>query len=290
MAPSAIEVYPTESPVTVKQVNQAHWSEPVPFGGQDQWFYIPETKRFDLSRGSARKLVIDADDGVANHRGALIDPDKTVLVIIDMQNYFIHPHCRDHQAGLAAVVPTLKVIERCRREGIQVVFLNWGIDEHDLRVMPAAVQRGFCRNLAQQKGYGWHVGLGAELPDGQGRCLFKETWNADIFEPFKAIMTENDLCFDKARQSGMSHRDEPLHRYLRESGKKTLLFAGVNTDQCVFGTVTDAYNSGFDCFLLSDCTGTMTMIPGAQEVTEYNIATNMGFVTNSQAVLTAESI
>ena len=64
---------------------------PVPFGGDDldQWLYDPETRQFDLSRGSAKKLQIEADDGIRNHRGVLIDPEKTVLVIIDMQNYFI---------------------------------------------------------------------------------------------------------------------------------------------------------------------------------------------------------
>ena len=95
-----------------------HWSsEPVPFDSDDQWLYDPRSKRFDLSRGSERKLVIDADDGVRHHRGCIIDPDKTVLVVIDMQNFFIHPNCCDHPGGLAAVAPTLKVIERCRNDG-----------------------------------------------------------------------------------------------------------------------------------------------------------------------------
>ncbi|KAI9686308.1 MAG: hypothetical protein M1820_010657, partial [Bogoriella megaspora] len=64
-------------------------STSVPFGGDDQWFYNPDTKQFDLSRSSDKKLLIEADDGIRNHSGVLIDPEKTVLVIIDMQNYFI---------------------------------------------------------------------------------------------------------------------------------------------------------------------------------------------------------
>ena len=55
----------------------------------------------------------------------------------------------------------------------------------------------------------------------------------------------------------------------------------MNTDQCVFGTVSDAYSYGWDCVLLDDCTGTMTGL-GAQAVAEYNIAQNMGFVTGSK--------
>ncbi|KAK5171560.1 hypothetical protein LTR04_001816, partial [Oleoguttula sp. CCFEE 6159] len=259
MAPSAVDIDQTyDIAAKGKAISQHPWSDPVPFGGDDQWFYIPETKRFDLSRGSVRKLVVDADDGIRNHRGVMLDPDLTVLVIIDMQNYFIHPTFRHHPGGIAAVEPTLKFIQKCREQGIQVAWLNWGITEHDLKIMPPAVQRGFNRSLVQAKGHGWHVGLGAELPDGQGRCLFKGTWNADIYDPFKEVMTPEDVRFDKARMSGLWSPEEPMHKWLRQSGKKTLLFAGVNTDQCLLGTLTDAYSWGWDCILIGDCAATMT--------------------------------
>lgn len=127
---------------------------PVLFGGDDTWIYDPNSKRFDLSRGSAAKLIIDADDGVRDHRGCIIDPESTILLVVDMQNFLIHPRCCDRVEGLAAVAPTLKVIERCRQDGIQVVWLNWGIDEWNLRRMPPAVQRGFCRRRALATGHG----------------------------------------------------------------------------------------------------------------------------------------
>ena len=40
-------------------------------------------------------LTLDADDGIRNHRGVLIDPESTLLVVIDMQNYFVHPDFHD---------------------------------------------------------------------------------------------------------------------------------------------------------------------------------------------------
>ncbi|KAI9657611.1 MAG: hypothetical protein M1821_002787 [Bathelium mastoideum] len=257
-------------------------AEQVSFGGDDQWWYNPETKQFDLSRGAAKKLQIDADDGIRNHRGVLIDPEKTALIVIDMQNYFIHPECCHHPGGLAAVAPTLKVIERCREENIQVVFVNWGITEEDLRRMPPAVTRGFNRNLISLRGYGWNVNLGSQLPGDQGRCLFKGTWNADIYDPLKAVMVDNDLRFDKARMSGLWSPELPFHKYLQESGKKTLLFTGVNTDQCLLGTLTDAYSWGWDCILISDCAATLTEL-NAHDVAIHNISTNLGFVCESTA-------
>lgn len=271
MAPSALEVAEINEFAEKNHLVEHDLDEHVAFGGDDQWFYHVASKRFDLSRGSQRKIIIDADDGIRNHRGVMIDPNKTLLVIIDMQNYFVHPRCRDHTGGIGTVKPTLQVIERCRQLGIQVCWLNWGIDEYDLKVMPAAVTRGFDRAMIKDKGHGWHIGLGAEMPDGMGRCLFKGTWNADIYDPFKEVMTPDDVRFDKARMSGLWSPELPFHRWLSKSGKKTLLFAGVNTDQCLLGTLTDAYNWGWDCILLNDCAATMTGL-NAQAVCDYNIA------------------
>lgn len=289
MAPSAIEVEHINELTQQITPIEHNLDDNVAFGGDDQWFYHVPSKRFDLSRGAKRKIVIDADDGIRNHRGVMIDPAKSVLVIIDMQNYFIHPKYRDHAGGIAAIEPLLKVIKRCREEGIQLAWVNWGITEHDLKVMPAAVTRGFNRSLVADKGHGWHIGLGAPLPDGEGRCLFKGTWNADIYDPLKEVMTPEDVCFDKARMSGLWSPELEMHKWLRDSGKKTLLFAGVNTDQCLLGTLTDAYNWGWDCILMNDCAATMTSAE-AQAVCDYNIATNMGFVTDSKAFLDADII
>ena len=258
-------------------------SSPVPFGGDGQWLYLPDTKKFDLSRGSEWRLIIESDEAVRNHSGFIIDPENSVLVIVDMQNYFIHPTYRDHAAGLAAVDPILRVLERCRREGIQVVWLNWGITEEDLRAMSPAVSRIFS------KSFGWHVALGAQLPGDQGRCLFKETWNSQLYGPLKDSVKPNDLFFDKTRMSGLWSTEEPFHKYLRESGKTTLLFSGVNTDQCVFGTLADACSWGWDCVLLGDCTGTMTK-GGAQELCDYQVTNHMGFVTDSEAFCDAEML
>ncbi|KAH3905795.1 hypothetical protein HBI56_210600 [Parastagonospora nodorum] len=254
---------------------------PIPFGGEEQWLYLPATKKFDLSRGSQQKMVFECDEEDRNHSGFMIDPATSVLIVVDMQNYFINPIYRDHAAGIAAIEPTIKAIERCRKEGIQIAWLNWGLNDHDLKTMAPAIQRGFSKTL------GWHVGLGAQLPGRQGRCLFKRTWNADLYEPMKAVAEPGDLFFDKTRMSGLWSTKEPLHEYLRASGKQTLLFAGVNTDQCVFGTVSDAYSYGWDCILLNDCTGTMTG-RGAQELAEYQISQNMGFVTTSSALCEAQ--
>jgi nicotinamidase-related amidase len=61
----------------------------------------------------------------------------------------------------------------------------------------------------------------------------------------------------------------------------TLFFAGVNTDQCVSGTLHDAFNKGFDCLLLRDACGT-TSPSFAQQTIEYNCAHGSGFILDCE--------
>jgi nicotinamidase-related amidase len=90
------------------------------------------------------------------------------------------------------------------------------------------------------------------------------SWNAEIYEPLAEHVRSEDVQCTKNRMSGMWSSEQPLFRHLVASGRKTLLFAGVNTDQCVLGTLSDAYSNGWDCILVDDCCGTGT--PGGREV------------------------
>ena len=148
-----------------------------------------------------------------------------------------------------------------------------------MATMPAGVQRGFLNDtlLSSTASLRPWVGLGTDLGGEKGRCLFSNTWNADIYPPLKAHVEPADLHCAKNRMSGLWSPETPLAKTLKREGKKTLLFTGVNTDQCVLGTFVDAYNAGWDTVLIDDCCGTPT--PGAKEVTFYNIAVreNSGF-------------
>jgi phosphatidylethanolamine-binding protein len=69
--------------------------------------------------------------------------------------------------------------------------------------------------------------------------------------------------------SGLRTPDQPLWKALIAGKKTTVLFTGVNTDQCGLGTLVDAYNAGWNCILVDDCCGTTTA--GREEVPFYNI-------------------
>ncbi|OLN84380.1 Peroxyureidoacrylate/ureidoacrylate amidohydrolase RutB [Colletotrichum chlorophyti] len=244
----------------------------------DQWHYYRQSRTYDLTRGRCPAWTVVTTQGLAQ-TSISVAPEGSALVIVDMQNFFLHPSCRDHAPGLAAVERTKLLIEKCRELGVQVIWLNWGLTDDDLAQMPASVQRGFSRSLILGKPRAEdgivRVGLGTDLGDGKGRCLVAGSWNADIYEPLKRSSARpEDVRCDKNRMSGMWSPEQPLRRHLTRpgpgDGRRTLLFAGVNTDQCVLSTLTDAYNDGWDCVLVEDCCATMT--PGAPEVCLHNVA------------------
>ncbi|KAL1875321.1 hypothetical protein VTK73DRAFT_10158 [Phialemonium thermophilum] len=259
----------------------------------DQWHYDKPTKTYDLTRGAAKAgaaFTMRTSQGIPG-TSVTVEPNLCALVVVDMQNFFLHPSCRDHPNGLAAVEPTLRII-----------WLNWGLTDDDLAFMPAAVQRGFSRSLiisdpSSDPTQPVRAGLGADLGSGKGRCLVAGTWNAALYQPLAEEAQGPGLGVDvhcaKNRLSGMWSTEQPLYRYLEgreqdgdlvgEKGslKRTLFFAGVNTDQCVQATLVDAYNAGWDCVLLEDCCGTPTR--WGKEVCLYNTAGSYGFVVDSQA-------
>ena len=77
--------------------------------------------------------------------------------------------------------------------------------------------------------------------------------------------------------------DTELDSILRNLGVSTLLFAGVNVDQCVLCTLQDANFLGYDCILVSDCSAT-TSPSYCLEATLYNVQC-FGFVTTSDHLL-----
>ena len=92
----------------------------------EEWHYDRKSKTYELTRNHAHPAYKLRTTQGPGETSITISPSITGLVVVDMQNFFLHPKCRDHPLGLAAVAPTLKVIARCRELGIQVCFVNSG--------------------------------------------------------------------------------------------------------------------------------------------------------------------
>jgi hypothetical protein len=72
------------------------------------------------------------------------------------------------------------------------------------------------------------------------------------------------------------------------AGDGIAVFSGVNTDQCVLHSLTDANFLGYGCILVEDCCAT-TSADFCTEATVWNVKKCFGFVTGSEAVIKAVS-
>ncbi len=120
----------------------------------------------------------------------------------------------------------------------------------------------------------------------------RDQWNSQLAPPLQKLYESSlgdsrperrDTWADKNRMSGMWNTLQPLYSQLEQHGIRSIIFAGVNTDQCVQGTFVDAYNAGWDCICFRDGCGTGT--PGGKEVTEWNAGRSWGFMIDSEALL-----
>lgn len=117
-----------------------------------RWSYRPRSRTYDLSVGHdgqapGKSMVLKTTKG-AEETSVIIDPGSTAFVVVDMQNFFLDPSCRDHQTGLAAVKPILEVADMCRKTGIRV-----GIGEPDFYCWILRIKRragGCCRRLLEK--------------------------------------------------------------------------------------------------------------------------------------------
>jgi nicotinamidase-related amidase len=232
-------------------------------------------KQVDMSGvGPAPKRITLASEP----QEVTIDLHRTVLMVIDMQNDFCAAGgCADslgvdYRLDRAPIEPLQRLLPAWRDAGGQVVWVNWG-NRPDLANMPPTQLHLF-------KPQGAGLGLGDPLPGRDARVLQKDSWGAAIVDGLTP--STSDILVDKHRISGFW--DTPLDSILRNLDTRAILFAGVNSDQCVMCTLTDANFLGYGCVMLEDCCATTS--PGfCTEATVWNVKKCFGFVTRSEPVL-----
>ena len=209
-----------------------------------------------------------------------IDLARSAMIVIDMQNDFcakggwVDHLGADYTPDRKPIKPLLKLLPALRRVGMPVIWVNWG-NRADLANMPP-------NQIHLYKPAGTGVGLGDPLPGSGAPVLQKDSWAAAIVD--ELAPDPRDIRVDKYRISGFW--DTPLDSILRNLGTRTVLFAGVNTDQCVLHSLTDANFLGYGCVLVEDCCAT-TSPDFCTEATVWNVKKCFGFVTDSTRILKA---
>jgi len=209
-----------------------------------------------------------------------LDLNKAACIIVDMQNDFCHPEGWLASIGVDVaparqpIAPLQTLLPALRAAQVPILWLNWG-NRPDLLNISAGL-----RHVYNPTGRG--VGLADPLPANGSPVLTKDGWAASVVEDL--TQAPADIRVDKYRMSGFW--DTPLDSILRNLGKTTLFFGGVNVDQCVMATLQDANFLGYDCILLQDCSAT-TSPDFCFKATIYNVNQCFGFVTRSPQLMRA---
>lgn len=204
----------------------------------------------------------------------LIDLARTATVIVDMQNDFCDPGGWLASIGVdvtearTPIGPLTELLPILRRAVVPIVWLNWG-NRPDRANLPPGIFHVYSPD-------GERVGLGDPLPANGSRVLERGSFGAAIVDALE--VAPGDLRVNKYRMSGFF--DTELDGLLRNLDVTTLLFAGVNLDQCVLATLMDAACLGYDCVLLEDCAAT-TSPTYCRDATIYNVRQCFGFVATA---------
>lgn len=208
-----------------------------------------------------------------------INLNRTALIVVDMQNDFcseggwLDSIGVDVSPAVAAIEPINAITSALREHGVPILWLNWG-NRPDRSNLPPNVLHVYDRD-----GTGGGIGDRVLRSDA---VLTKDSWGAQLVAGLD--VAPGDLHVDKYRMSGFF--DTPLDSVLRTRDITTVLFAGVNADQCVFATLIDAACLGFDVVMIEQASAT-TSPAFCLDATIYNVRQCFGFTATAHDIVSA---
>jgi len=169
-----------------------------------------------------------------------IDPARTDLVLLDYQNYNVHPDGYWAQAipgsaerAAPAVARAAEVLAAVRRAGITVIHIQNAWRDGHPDVNPYTP---------------WQADAKAAGRSTEG------TWGIEFVEALAPLADE--LVVRKRGVSGFAGTE--LDRLLHVHDISTLVIAGIVTNFAAEGTARDASDRGYRAILLADCCESVT--------------------------------
>ncbi len=204
-----------------------------------------------------------------------IEPGRTAVIVVDMQNAFVseggffHPRGFDPEPTRRIIQPIQKICKAARENGNKVIFIAHVLSP-DLREVGPDSSFWYKSMKLYRENTHWH-----------DKFMIRGTWGAEIIEPLKP--EAGDLVVEKPRFSAFYGTN--LDGILKTYGLKYLLFTGCATNICVESSIRDAAHLGYFPILISDATANNGP-PFMQEASQFNVKLTFGWVATTENVLT----
>ena len=168
-----------------------------------------------------------------------VAPEHTALVIVDVQNDFVHPEGiygrrTEDLWRESPPIPTMLdrlpgLIGAAREAGCFIVFVRWFGD-------PQYVSDSLTYLL--------------ERNDMYNEICLQGTFGAELYGDIRPIDSPREVVVTKFRYSSFAGSD--LDLILRSNGIRTVVVTGVATSACVESTARDAFSADYYLVVISD--------------------------------------
>jgi ureidoacrylate peracid hydrolase len=164
-----------------------------------------------------------------------LDPTKTALVVVDMQNGFMVPEVGHAPCAMAhEIVPNInRLAQAVRATGGAVLWIQTAYSDETLQ--------------------SWSTLYGMVGPKGAERRKFSLSPGGKGYEIFPDLKVEpQDLIVVKNRYSAFIQGSSNIEEVLRARGLDTLLITGTVTNVCCESTARDAMMRNFKTVMVTD--------------------------------------